>query len=303
MPVSVIIPTFNRPPFLNLCLSALEKQTYLPDEVLVTARHSDKHTINFLNRFSSASELNIKILKINRPGFVPPVKEGVSKATGSYIALIDDDMVLPPDWIENALNFFDQSTPDIGVLTGGAICARFPNADIYPAVLKWYGAYKGIEKAVSEKKKIKICKKLAELNAFLENNVIFRRDAIKPEYLDETLDSGALAHHGLDTGLKITKTGWKILYCPFLSGNHLVARQPISKQTIENTKSYIDNIFLITKSNLGFFALIRYMLFLLILGQHQSPGLLRFFLRNDSDWRRILFVQKESLMLFAKTIK
>lgn len=89
--VSVVIPTYNRLPYLRELLTSLRAQTVQPDEVIIV-NDAGESVDELLNEFTS---LPIRIEHLPENVLhVHARNHGVSIATSEYIMLIDDD-----DWI------------------------------------------------------------------------------------------------------------------------------------------------------------------------------------------------------------
>ena len=104
--ISVIIPTYNNPDALDLCLkSCIEGQTQ-PNQIIVVCDGRDAHinSESILNKYKE----NISILPLM-------VNEGLPKATNlgvynskyEYILIVNDDNVFPKGWDEKLLNHYE----------------------------------------------------------------------------------------------------------------------------------------------------------------------------------------------------
>jgi glycosyltransferase involved in cell wall biosynthesis len=94
--ISAIVPTYNRPKFLESTLLALYEQTFKDFEVIVVDDGSNDYEANFNKMICdvySKMELDIKYIKLHKnSGTVSiPRNIGVANATGQYIAPVDDD--------------------------------------------------------------------------------------------------------------------------------------------------------------------------------------------------------------------
>lgn len=86
--ISIIIPTYNRPYYLNLTIQSVVKQTYQNIEVLVI----DDGTPNTNNEVLCKKFDKVKYIKIkNSGGPAKPRNVGIRAAKGKYIAFVDDD--------------------------------------------------------------------------------------------------------------------------------------------------------------------------------------------------------------------
>src|ERR1700730_6023530 len=97
MRLTVLVPTFLRPRELEQCLRALERQTQMPDEVIVIQRDSDAATRRFLDGFKT--KLPLRWVFVHVPGVVAALNRGLEEATGDIIAITDDDAVPREDWL------------------------------------------------------------------------------------------------------------------------------------------------------------------------------------------------------------
>lgn len=107
MKVSVIVPTYNRPAALSLCLMSLSQQSRLPDEVLVADDGSGEETRLAVESFAQSADCRFVLKHIwqEDDGFRKPkiINETVRNATGDYLVFIDGDCMAHPDFIKSHL--------------------------------------------------------------------------------------------------------------------------------------------------------------------------------------------------------
>ncbi len=100
MTFSIIIPNFNGKDFLNDCLKSLPKK----QEIIIIDNGSTDNSLQLAKKLIP----NIKIIKNNQNlGFAKAVNQGITAASNKYIALINNDLILSPNWfdqITNAIN-------------------------------------------------------------------------------------------------------------------------------------------------------------------------------------------------------
>lgn len=102
--VSVVIPTLNRYEYLEDVLRDFEKQTYKNFEIIIVDQSSP-----FQKDFCSGFKLDIKHIYQEEPALWLARNTAIIKSSGSFIALSEDDVRVPSNWIENhlkALDFF-----------------------------------------------------------------------------------------------------------------------------------------------------------------------------------------------------
>lgn len=96
--VSVIIPTLNRYKYLKQVLKNLEDQTYRNFEVIICDQ-SD----NIQEEVYKNWKLDIILIKQREKALWLARNTGIKCAKGDYIALTEDDVELPPNWLETHL--------------------------------------------------------------------------------------------------------------------------------------------------------------------------------------------------------
>lgn len=112
--VSVIIPVYNDNASLNICLEALEKQTYLKDryEIIVVDNNSKEDVSQVTSQFD-----RVVLAHESRPGSYIARNRGLSVAKGDVIAFTDADCIPTPVWIEKGVSML-LSQPNVGLVAG-----------------------------------------------------------------------------------------------------------------------------------------------------------------------------------------
>src|ERR1700754_4908726 len=117
MKVTVLVPTYRRPADLARCLAALQRQSRLPDEVVVVARADDEATHACLRDPAVPGALPLSVALVEAPGQVAALNRGLDAATGDVIAITDDDAAPHADWVRRIGAAFE-SDPRLGALGG-----------------------------------------------------------------------------------------------------------------------------------------------------------------------------------------
>lgn len=92
---SVIIPNWNGKDYLDVCLGALRTQIYPDIEVIVADNASVDGSQEFIREHFP--EVIIIQLSVNL-GFTGACNAGIEAATGEYIALLNNDTEVEPEW-------------------------------------------------------------------------------------------------------------------------------------------------------------------------------------------------------------
>ncbi len=97
--VSIVIPNWNGLRWLAGCLDAIAAQTVPPTEIIVVDNGSTDGSRECLEQ----RDLHLVSLSENR-GFASAANLGISIARCEFVALLNSDVVLMPDWIELMTN-------------------------------------------------------------------------------------------------------------------------------------------------------------------------------------------------------
>ncbi|UWY28609.1 glycosyltransferase family 2 protein [Flavobacterium sp. TR2] len=110
--VSVIIPTYNRAKYLALTLESIVRQTYQDFEIIVV----DDGTPNNENEIICSKFDKVRYYKIkNTGGPAAPRNTGIQKASGKYIAFVDDDDLWLPQKLGIQVKILE-TNPDFGLV-------------------------------------------------------------------------------------------------------------------------------------------------------------------------------------------
>lgn len=113
--ITISIPTLNSGPFLPQCLKAIQEQDYKNFEVNIIDGGSTDNTIEI------AQSMGVKKCYIYEHALLGARYEGVKKATGEYILLLDSDQILDKDALTRA----------ISILQGGKLDMLIFEEDVY----------------------------------------------------------------------------------------------------------------------------------------------------------------------------
>lgn len=117
--LSIVIPTFNRPDYLKLCLESVNNQI----------QHSNMVETIVVDDFSELKNYNTNQSLCNVYGFTcirhkknlgvgSARNTGIKNSNGKWIAFLDDDVRVNESWLSNLLSFLPNLTPDIIAVEG-----------------------------------------------------------------------------------------------------------------------------------------------------------------------------------------
>src|SRR6266481_5515722 len=115
--VSVIIPTFDRPKFLEAALRSVLRQTVTDFEVLVI---DDGSATDVLPLLDALHDGRIRYFRheSNR-GEAAARNTGIINARGAYLAFLDDDDEWLPEKLRLQLELFSRRPDTVGCVYGG----------------------------------------------------------------------------------------------------------------------------------------------------------------------------------------
>ncbi len=118
MKITVIVPTYNRPKALKLCLLSLARQSVLPHEVMIADDGSTSETHEMVNEMEKHLKQVFPIRHVwhEDRGFRKPkiLNETVRQSTGDYLVFIDGDCMAHRHFVRSHL---ERSGPD-AILSG-----------------------------------------------------------------------------------------------------------------------------------------------------------------------------------------
>ena len=113
--VSVVIPTCDRPRFLQEALGSVAAQHHLPQEVIVV---DDGEMAGAVGEVCSS--LPVRVVPGPRRGPASARNAGISAATGELVAFLDDDDLWRPEKLELQMAWFARR-PALGLLGTGVV--------------------------------------------------------------------------------------------------------------------------------------------------------------------------------------
>ncbi|GCD08708.1 glycosyltransferase [Clostridium tagluense] len=202
MITSIVVLTYNKLKYIKLCIESIRKYTDKNNyEIIVVDNHSTDGTVDWLN-----NQRDIKtILNEENVGFPKGCNQGINIADGDNILLLNNDVVVTPNWLMN-LNKCLYSFEDIGAV--GAVANRCP---YYQQISVEYNT---LEEMIcfAEKYNISDENKWEERLKLIGFCIAIKREVIeKIGLLDEEFTPGNFEDD--DYSLRIRKAKYRLMLC------------------------------------------------------------------------------------------
>lgn len=152
--VSVVIPTYKRPAYLERAINCITAQTYKNWELLVVDDNDEdssfrQETEAFMRGYDQNLQIHYLKHKKNQGGAAAR-NTGIRNARGTYVAFLDDDDEWLPTKLEEQVACFDRASEKVAVVYTGVKAVRITGkgkkdgqvtlpthkGNIFPALLK-----------------------------------------------------------------------------------------------------------------------------------------------------------------------
>ena len=289
--ISVLIPTYKRPDYLERCVRSLFIQSLLPDEIVIVSRDTDTATREKIADLQAelGPTIPIRTTSVVVPGFLPPVQKGIELASMDIVALIDDDAAALPEWLESLISNY--SSPEIGAV--GGRCINYSDFELveYEPVdtvgkLTWFG------RATGDMYKDTTFSCAVEVDFLMGGNMSFRRQIGRAVNLDLVLNRNVGFYWELDFIQQIKHLGYTVLFDPNVRVNHYTGPREITGMRAVNYDgvywSSFNYTFLMLK-HLPAYGKLAFIPYSFLLGRSGSAGVARIIFlllrRRSIDWR------------------
>ncbi|MDH5233327.1 MAG: glycosyltransferase [Gemmatimonadota bacterium] len=212
--ISVIVPTWRRAESLARCLRALAAQDRAPDEVIVVTRTEDQASRAAARSVALPVAVRLLLPEVAEAGVIVAMQRGLDAATGTVIALTDDDAEPARDWIARFLAHLDG---DAGIGGVGGLDRQPHEQGAAPVVgrVQWFGRVIGRHHlGAGPARGVDVLKGV---------NCAFRAPLLRAVGFDARLrGAGAQQHWELGVCLPLRRAGWRLIYDPAVVVAHHV---------------------------------------------------------------------------------
>lgn len=213
--VSVIVVTLDNSVLLEKCLKSLKSQSYKNLEVICVDNGSKENIKSVLDAVYPGC---IYIRLEENLGFAGGNNEGFKKASGEYLALINNDAVASPGWIESMAAVLDND-PEVGQAASIIVDGNDPQA------LDSIGlgiAFDGMSRQVHKGEPVPELKEPKPVLVASGCACMYRAAALKEVGF---FDDDFFAYcEDTDLGLRLRFAGWKAAAAPGAVVTHFYSR-------------------------------------------------------------------------------
>jgi glycosyltransferase involved in cell wall biosynthesis len=112
--ISLLIPAYNREPFIAAAVGSALRQTYENFELLVWDDGSTDATADVAER-AAANDPRVKIVRAPHAGVCSSINAAAKQLTGKYFGWLDSDDAIAPTALAETATFLD-SNPTVGMV-------------------------------------------------------------------------------------------------------------------------------------------------------------------------------------------
>jgi GT2 family glycosyltransferase len=136
--VTVIIPNWNGKDWLGKCLHALARLDMTEFDIVVVDNASCDGSVTFIRH--NYPRIHIINLSSNT-GFANAANVGTAHALTPYVAFLNADTEVYPDWLSSLVDRIESSPPDVAGISSQMLRMDDPDRiDDAGDELSWYGA-------------------------------------------------------------------------------------------------------------------------------------------------------------------
>lgn len=137
--LSVVVPVYNTAPYLKQCLDSIMTQTYSSLEIILVDDGSTDGAGEICKAYET-SDARVQVVHQRNQGVAIARKNGLEKASGSYVVFIDSDDYIGKDYFEKMIN----AAGNYDLVTTGVILERNDKPLVFDVIEQ--GAYIGKKK-------------------------------------------------------------------------------------------------------------------------------------------------------------
>lgn len=227
--ISIVICTYNRPKLLMSTLQSVINLDFDPSrfEIIIVDNGNNDQTKDVFASINHHERCHMSYAREDKLGLSHARNKGVSLAKGGLVVFLDDDEIVPANWLKELIKPYDNDERIACV--GGKIIPVFPN-DVYPS---WYStAIQGFFGGVDNGDEVH---EINPKNEYLGGgNISFKKQLVVDLGMFDTnlgvRSETSYAGEETELYLKVLKEGYKVYYNPKAVTYHFIEKERISKK-------------------------------------------------------------------------
>ena len=306
MRFSVIIPTYKRHLDLARVMESLYNQNKIPEEIIIIIGPGDKQSILISDEWKTKLP-ELKIINSTKASVVHALNLGMKVSKEEIICLLDDDVWLPPDWALKIEKTF-LNNYNLGAF-GGRDHLQIGDSPALsnPEMVKKIGKFNWDGTLIGNHH-CGVVHSPISVDVLKGCNLAFRRIAFKKMEIDSILESkGAETCWEIDICLQIKQAGFQLIYA---NENYILhyASQRLSFDERNDIFSEawsmrIFNQAYIMAKYRPFQEIVLFSLRLLLIGTHNTPGIVWSFLLLPKHGIKIFTIPWNNLRYHFRGLK
>ena len=110
--LSILVPIYNVETYLRQCLDSLLAQTLKDLEIICINDGSTDHSLDIIKEYAKR-DLRIVVLNKKNSGYGDSMNQGLKRATGDYIGIVESDDWVEPDAFETLFRLAREHRADV----------------------------------------------------------------------------------------------------------------------------------------------------------------------------------------------
>ena len=116
--VSIIIPLYNKAPYLARTLTSIQRQTFSDFEIIVV---DDGSTDGGADIVRALNDARVRLIRQHNLGPGAARNAGITAARAEFVAFLDADDEWLPGYLEHGMSVFKRGRSDVVSVTSGYI--------------------------------------------------------------------------------------------------------------------------------------------------------------------------------------
>ena len=133
--VSVIVPVYNAEPYLRRCLDSILAQTFTDFEAILVDDGSTDHSGAICDEYA-VRDARFKTIHIPNGGVSSARNMGLKQAKGMWVAFVDADDCVSPDYLQHLYNGLAGADDDSILVWGSMLVNGVPKRHFHRKVMK-----------------------------------------------------------------------------------------------------------------------------------------------------------------------